>query len=119
MENELSIDLRVKLVEHEGKKFPTCTANVSGKWFKVKFKMECNTTPKQGGMYHLVISKDDISIQKGKQYTRKDGTTGIENPTIWVSNVISLKPYTDEEMKEINRANVDSFFTINEDSIPF
>ena len=101
------------------KKFYASTAKINGNWFKVKFTRDCNLSPKSKGMYHLSVDDADISIEKGRKYTKKDGTTGLSNDTIWIKKVVSLTMFTQEEYEERRVSDIKSVFEPNDEEIPF
>ena len=105
----MTYDLRlnVKEITNGNTKFPACTAKYNGQWFKVKFTRECENSPKTRGVYRLVFESGDGSIENGKKFTRKDGTTGIGNATIWVRKITSITKYSDEELSKMNGEELD------------
>ena len=69
---------------------------------------------------------DDVSIEKGKFYTDKNGVKKQGNPTIWINKVVELSTYTEEELKQIREAKLESVFgddnkenIFNEKDLPF
>lgn len=124
MENTIKFKLHASEVKYENINFITCSAEIKNRWFKIKFTKDCEISPKKRGLYDIEISPDDCSIVKGSKFTRKDGTTGEENPTIWVRNVINLRRWTEDEMKAENRAKFDEFFKagleeVDDGNLPF
>ena len=127
MENTQKLTIYAKEIKlGDGKSFVAFTTLVKTKWFKVKFTRECLTTPKEKGMYHMTINIDDVSIEKGKFYTDKNGVKKQGNPTIWINKVVELSKYTEEELKQIREAKLESVFgdddkenIFNEKDLPF
>ena len=105
-----SFVISAKEVTAEGKKFIACSAKIGNDYFKIKFRKECEKTPKKAGLYDLVIDEDKCSIQNGKKYTTKDGYEAVGNPVIWVGEVETLRQYTEAELAEINRAKFAGVF---------
>lgn len=109
----------------DGKSFVAFTTLLKNKWFKVKFTRNCLTTPKEKGMYHLTIDVNDVSIEKGNFYNDKNGEKKQGNHTIWINKVVELSKYTEEELKQIREAKLESVFgddkenIFNEKNLPF
>ena len=108
MENVITIKCYAKEIKTEKNSFLAVSSQINGKYYKIKFKKDCNTIPRKKGLFHLTINIDSTSIQYGKTYVGKDGKTREENPTIWVDDVIEIKYFTEEELKAINRDKVSS-----------
>lgn len=127
MENTQKLTIYAKEIKlGDGKSFVAFTTLVKTKWFKVKFTRNCLTTPKEKGMYHMTINIDDVSIEKEKFYTDKNGVKKKGNPTIWINKVVELSKYTEEELKQIREAKLESVFgddnkenIFNEKDLPF
>ena len=126
MENTQKLTIYAKEIKlGDGKSFVAFTTLVKTKWFKVKFTRNCLTTPKEKGMYHLTIDVNDVSIEKRKFYTDKNGMKKQGNPTIWINKVVELSKYTEEELKQIREAKLESVFgddkenIFNEKDLPF
>ena len=81
----------------EKKKFYACTSYVNGRWIKVKFTRDCNNSPKSKGMYHLTVDTAYCSVEKGKTFTKKDGSVGVGNDILWVKKVVELVEFTQAE----------------------
>lgn len=73
----------------DGKKFLTHTAQVSDKWVTVKFNSDVENAPRKVGKYTIKLNLKNVSIKSDGQYT-----------TLWVNEIISLKKWTDEELKK-------------------
>ena len=108
MENQITIKCYAKEIKTEKNSFIAVTSQINGKYYKIKFKKDCNTIPRKKGLFHLTLDLDEISVQYGKAYVGKDGKVREENPTIWVDGVIEIKYFTEEELKAINRDKVSS-----------
>lgn len=108
-----TILLHAQEIKNDKQKFIACSAEINGKWYKIKFTKECEGTPKKRGLYDCTINFDDCSIEKGRIYTRNNGETGIANDTIWVTNIVGLRQYTDEELKAMNRLAMGNIFGMN------
>lgn len=121
MEKTQKLTIYAKEIKmNDGKAFVAFTTLVKTKWFKVKFTRNCLTTPKEKGMYHLTIDVNDVSIEKGKFYTDKNGVKKQGSPTIWINKVVELSKYTEEELKQIREAKLESVFgDDNEKDLPF
>lgn len=90
--------------------FISCSAKIGEKWYKIKFTKECTTDIKKRGLYDLKVNVDDISRQKGREKTLKGGKKVMDNDTLWIRKVVSLRKYTEEEMAELNRRDLDEVF---------
>lgn len=111
MENKTkTIKLYAKEIQKDKQKFISSSTEINKKWYKVKFTKDCNVKPEQQGWYELTFEYDGCSIEKGKTYVRKDGKRGTENDTLWIRNVIKLRKFTDEEMNEAKREQLDEVF---------
>ena len=107
-DNKITIQCYAREIKTEKNSFIAVTSQINGKFYKIKFKKDCNTIPRKKGLFHLTVDLDKISIQYGKEYAAKDGKKKEENPTIWVEEVDELKYFTDEELKALNRDKVAS-----------
>lgn len=96
MNNQITLQLHAREVKTDKNTFIATTAYFNGKWYKIKFRKECAVTPKTKGLYDLTVDLGCCILQKGKAY----------NDTIWVAEVVNLRQYSDEELKEINRAKL-------------
>lgn len=111
MENVVvTITLHSQEIKKDKQSFIASSAEINGRWYKIKFTKECNLTPKVKGLYDLTINFDDCSVENGKMYRRSDGTNGVTNDTIWVKRVLELRQYTDEELKAVNRIALGNIF---------
>lgn len=99
-----TIKLHVQEIQHDKKRFPACSAEIRGTWYKIKFTQDVSNAPKKKGIYDLTINFDDCSVENGKLYTNKEGEKVRGNSTIWVRAINSLRRYTEEELKAENRA---------------
>lgn len=86
-----------------GKSFISYSYTPDGeKFFKVKFKKECEMTPKKIGYVDITFNTEDVSKQKGKILPN-----GVkENDTLWYANVTSLK-YRDDLNEEARQRKVE------------
>ena len=103
--------------------FIACSTKIGDKFFKIKFTKECLTQPKKRGLYDLTVDIDKCSIQRGEKYVNKQGFEAEGQPTIWVREVVNLRPYTEEELNALNRAKFDAVFaeaeSDNYEPLPF
>ena len=104
------ITLHAQEVRKDKQTFIACSAEINNKWYKIKFTKDCPESPKTKGLYELSIDFDNCSLEKGKQYTTKNGKKGTANDTIWVRDVVALRKYTDAELKVANRAAMSAVF---------
>ena len=111
MENNIrKITLHSREIRKDKQTFIVSDACIGGKWYKIKFTKECDRAPKNKGLYELTINFDDCSLEKGKQYDSKDGERRISNPTIWVRNIVDIRTFSEEELKESNRTTMSAIF---------
>lgn len=113
-----------KEIQNGNTKFPSFTAKINGNWFKIKFTQECEGAPKTKGVYNLTFDTLNSSIQRGKKYTKNDGSEGTSNDTIWIRKIEKVVKYTDEELAEMNARDVENaiggFQTVGADKpLPF
>lgn len=106
----VTIELHCQEVRDGNKSFIVSSANINGEWYKIKFVKTCEISPKVRGLYDLTISFDDCSVENGKPYYDNEGNVKQGMSTIWVRKVESLRKYTDEEMRERNRAKMRGIF---------
>lgn len=112
--------VNAKQVEVEGKKFIACTTKIGNKYYKIKFRQECENAPKKSGVYEVHIELKFCNIQRGKLYTGKDGNEKRGNDIIWVSEISRIRKYTDEEIQAENEAKMLEVFGENTDEdLPF
>ena len=107
-DNKITIQCYAREIKTEKNSFIAVTSQINGKYYKIKFKKECNNVPRKKGLFHLTLDVDEISVQYSKTYVGKDGKVREENPTIWVDDIIEIKYFTAEELKAINRDKVSS-----------
>lgn len=111
MENTVkTITIYTQEVKNGKQTFFASSTQIKSKWYKVKFTKECTDKPDEKGMYELTIAYDDMSIERGKTYVKKDGKRGTENDTIWVHDIVALRKYTEDELKQRNREVLDEVF---------
>lgn len=110
METIHTFTMTVKEVRKGTQSFLVGMANIANKWYKIKFNRSCNDTPKERGIYDITIDFDSCSVERGKKYTREDGTEDIGNDTIWIANIVNLRKWSDEDMRERNRKNMAEIF---------
>lgn len=89
----------------DGNKFVSLSTSYNGEFYKFKFKKVCTSNIQLKGVYDVVLDLNDISVQAGKIKTNKDGQEYKENATIWVEKVVSIRKYSDDELKaqQLNR----------------
>lgn len=120
MNKEQLIFLHAKEIKTEKGKFYASTANINGKWYKIKFVDTCTIKPKKEGFYYLTINIEDCSLQAGKTYTKKDGSLAKGSPVIWVREATKIRAETEEEAKERNVKSMTGVFGDNvEEDMPF
>lgn len=105
-----TIKMSAQEVKRDNKKFIACSAEINGKWYKIKFTQDCINSPKTRGIYELTIDFDECSIEKGKKYENAKGKEGISNDTIWVKCIAGIRKYTEEELKATNRMAMSAIF---------
>lgn len=105
-----TIKIHTREIKKDGKKFFSSTANINGEWFKIKFTTECVGSPRARGLYDLTVDYDDCSVQKGSYYTSKTGEQKKDSDIIWVRKIADIRKYSDEELKEANRATMAAIF---------
>lgn len=114
MENTVrTIVLHSKEVKNGEQKFISSSAEINGKWYKIKFTKDCDGIPEVRGLYELTIDFDECSIEAGRKFTNKRGRDGVENDTIWVNHIVGLRQYTEEELKALNRTSMLAIFGDN------
>lgn len=119
--NIRTIKIHSQQINKDGKKFIASSAQIGDKWFKIKFTQECNIQPKTKGLYDLTFNFDDASVEAGKKYTNKEGEKGVAPMTIWIKNVVNLRKYSDEELREDNRTKLAFIFDgeVSGEKLPF
>lgn len=110
METIRTITLHAQEIKKDKQSFIACSSEINGKWYKIKFTKECDTTPKTKGLYELTIDFDECSVEFGKRYTKNNGDVGVANDTIWVRHIVGLRKYSDEELKAVNRMAMGNIF---------
>ena len=110
METVRTLVLHSQEIKNDKTKFIASSACINGNWYKIKFTQECDGAPKVKGIYDLTIDFDECSVEKGKIYTKADGSQGVGNPVIWVRHIVGLRKYTEDEMKQINRNSMSEIF---------
>lgn len=88
-----------EITTKDGNKFVVLSTAYNEEFYKFKFKKACTSNIQLKGVYDVVVDLNDISVQRGKIKTKEDGTEFKENATIWVDKVISIRKYSDEELK--------------------
>lgn len=111
MIKEIKMQLHAREVKTEKNTFIACTACINNVWYKVKFRKDCERVPKTKGLYDLTVDLGCCTLQKGKGYADTDGIKA-ESDTIWVGEVIELRKYSDDELKEMNRTKLGNLFGI-------
>ena len=110
METIRTIVLHAQEITKDKQRFIACSAEINKKWYKIKFTKDVTDAPKTKGLYDLTIDFDDCSIEKGKQYTNKQGKKGVENDTIWVRHIVGMRMYTEDDLKAANRIAMNEVF---------
>lgn len=105
-----TIKLHAQEIKKDKQSFIACSAEIRGKWYKIKFTKECEGTPKTKGLYDLTIDIDKCSIERGKIVKNKNGDDMKTSDTIWVKFIASITKYSEEKLKEENRASFSSVF---------
>ena len=104
METIRNIIIHAQEVKKGKQTFIACSAQIGGRWYKVKFTKDVVDNPKEKGLYDLTIDFDTCSLEKGHTYVRKDGSLGSANDIIWVKNIVALRQHSEEELRDANRA---------------
>lgn len=86
-------------------KFPVANAKINDKWYKVKFTKDCDNAPRKAGLYDLTVDDDEMSIQTGTVKNEHK-----QNDIIWVHAIVTVRRYSDDDIKEYSRAKVSSVF---------
>ena len=110
METVKTICIHAQEIKKDKQSFIASSAEINGKWYKIKFTKDCEGIPKTKGLYDLTIDFDECSVELGKMYKRADGSMGRENDVIWVKHIVGLRQYTEEELKAINRMAMGNIF---------
>lgn len=110
METVRTIILHAQEIKKDKQSFIACSAEINGKWYKIKFTKECDGTPKTKGIYDLTIDFDECSIEVGKKYTTTNGKYGVSNDIIWVRSIVGLRKHSEEELKADNRIQLGKIF---------
>lgn len=111
MENNIrKITLHSREIRKDKQTFIASDAQIGKNWYKIKFTKECEIAPKNKGLYELTINFDDCSLEKGKPYENKKGEIKASNPTIWIKKIVDIRAFSDEELKESNRATMSAIF---------
>lgn len=112
-----TIKVHAREIESGKQKFISCSANINDSWYKIKFTKSCENAPKHKGLYDVTFETKTASIEKGKPYTNKNGKKGVDNPTIWIKEMVKIRAYTDEDYE---RENENAFAEIfSSDDLPF
>lgn len=105
-----TVTLHAQEVKKEKQTFIACSAEICGKWYKIKFTKECESAPRAKGLYELTIDFDTCSVELGKRYTNSKGENGVANDTIWVRHIVGIRKHTEEELKAANRIAMANIF---------
>ena len=114
METIRTIIIHSQEVKKDKQSFIANSAEINGKWHKIKFTKECVDVPKKRGLYELVIDFDTCSVEHGRKFVKSDGTIGKQNDTIWVRHIVGIRQYSEEELRAKNRAALSEIFGDNE-----
>ena len=110
METVRTIRISASEIKKDKQSFIACSAQINGKWYKIKFTKECEGAPKKKGLYDLTIDFDGCSIEKGKKFVSSKGNKGVSNDIIWVRYITSIRQLTEEETAQINREQLSELF---------
>lgn len=88
-----------KEVKADKQKFISCQAEINGKWYKIKFRQDCEKAPKKRGLYNITIDLNMCSVERGQLYTNAMGDRVRGTSTIWVGEIEEITPWTDEMYK--------------------
>ena len=102
--------LHAKEVKKDKQTFIAGSAEINGKWYKIKFTKECERAPKTNGLYDITVSVDEVSLEKGGTYINKDGEVLKENDILWVRKIADIYKYTDEDLRRENRMKLEGVF---------
>lgn len=105
-----TITLHAQEIKKDKQTFIACSAEIEGKWYKIKFTKDCVNAPRYKGLYDLTIDFDECSVEMGKRYTNSRGEAGVANDTIWVRHIVGLRQFTEEELKQQNRLAMSKIF---------
>lgn len=105
-----TIKLHAQEIKKDKQTFISCSAEINGKWYKIKFTKDCDNAPKRKGLYELTVNFDNLSREKGKTYTTKDNKKAVSNDIIWVKNIVSIEKYSEEQLAEENRLEMSEIF---------
>lgn len=107
------ITLHTQEIKKDKKVFYASSAEICGKWYKIKFTMDCEGAPKEKGLYTLTIDIDECSVETGKVVKNSAGKEVKTADIIWVKSIVNLQKYSDEDLKEENRKLMGNIFTDN------
>ena len=110
METVQTIKLHAQEIKKDKQSFIACSAEIRGKWYKVKFTKDCENAPKHKGLYDLTIDIDECSIEKGKIVENSKGKEVKTPDIIWVRCIAGITKYSEEKLKEENRTAFGSVF---------
>lgn len=120
METTRKIILHTQEVKNGNQKFTASSAEINGKWYKIKFRQNVLNAPKDKGLYELTLNFDNCSVERGHKYIDRNGDEQVSNPTIWVGYITAIRKFTDEDMRENNRlAMAEIFGSDNDTELPF
>lgn len=111
MENtQRTIILHAQEIVKDKQRFIACSAEINGKWYKIKFVKQCLGAPVAKGLYELTIDFDTCSLEKGKKVKNKDGEEFLTNDIIWIKEIVSIHKYTEEQLRDSNRVKMKDIF---------
>lgn len=110
--NVRSFTIHSQEIRKDKQVFIASSAEINGKWYKIKFTKECGNAPRAKGLYELTINFDDCSLENGKPYTTNSGKKGISIDTIWVRKITEIRQFTEEELKAENRVALGNVFGV-------
>lgn len=115
------IIMNAKEIRKDRQTFIACSAHIRDRWYKIKFTRACEGAPTAPGSYELTVNINDMSLQAGEKYTKRDGTEGRGNDIIWVRKITTLRARDEEEKAADNRARMAAVFgdDAETDDLPF
>lgn len=118
MEKNLTIVAR-KVNTKDGKSFVKFSTQINDIWYRVSFNRSVDRIPNQPGRYHFTVDTKALSVARGKKYISKDGIEKYENDTLWISEYVSAKKFTDEELRKEQESQIAAVFGDESDNLPF
>lgn len=110
MNNTQKFVLHAQEIKKDKQTFIAGSAEINGKWYKIKFTKDCERAPKSRGLYDITVSVDEVSLEKGGTYINKNGEVLSENDTLWIRKIADIYKYTDEDLRRENRMKLEGVF---------